>query len=290
MPRPSRRIATAATLAVVALVVLVGVALAQSNDKLRSGQTVTIPAGETVTSDLYVFAGTVRVEGTIDGDLVAMGGTIVQLCEGTVGPVERGHHTNSRYDPAARAHKRQAARENASDHHCGRHGFFGAAALFRCIRYFKCESTGSIAGDTTAPEEGDHPGRQLVRSVPYIESTLVRLGFIGSPCVIDKGLIWKQLVLARPVLAEAVKNVCAVQRKLHDTGRSAGKKHGSERDNRLGTALGNKLIHNQRHLRVIRIHARGKSDKLDQVLTSCELDGHVGVGCRPKPFSSQRWL
>ena len=76
MPRPSRRIATAATLAVVALVVLVGVALAQSNDKLRSGQTVTIPAGETVTSDLYVFAGTVRVEGTIDGDLVAMGGTI----------------------------------------------------------------------------------------------------------------------------------------------------------------------------------------------------------------------
>jgi len=76
MPRPSRRIATAATLAVVALVVLVGVALAQSNDKLRSGQTVTIPAGETVTSDLYVFAGTVRVEGTIDGDLVALGGTI----------------------------------------------------------------------------------------------------------------------------------------------------------------------------------------------------------------------
>jgi len=76
MPPPSRRIATAATLAVVALVVLVGVALAQSNDKLRSGQTVTIPAGETVTSDLYVFAGTVRVEGTIDGDLVAMGGTI----------------------------------------------------------------------------------------------------------------------------------------------------------------------------------------------------------------------
>jgi cytoskeletal protein CcmA (bactofilin family) len=76
MPRPSRRIATAATLAVVALIVLVGVALAQSNDKLRSGQTVTIPAGETVTSDLYVFAGTVRVEGTIDGDLVAMGGMI----------------------------------------------------------------------------------------------------------------------------------------------------------------------------------------------------------------------
>ena len=76
MPRPSRRLAIAAAVAVVALAVFSGIALAQSNDKLRSGQTVTIPASETVANDLYVFAGTVRVEGTIDGDLVAVGGTI----------------------------------------------------------------------------------------------------------------------------------------------------------------------------------------------------------------------
>ena len=76
MPRPSRHVAIAAIVAVVALIVLAGVALAQSNDKLRSGQTVTIPAGQTVASDLYVFAGTIRVEGTIDGDLVALGGTV----------------------------------------------------------------------------------------------------------------------------------------------------------------------------------------------------------------------
>ncbi|MFL5685150.1 MAG: hypothetical protein ACJ77D_03745 [Chloroflexota bacterium] len=76
MARPSRRVAGAAAFAIVALIVLAGVALAQSNDKLRSGETVTIPAGETVGTDLYVFAGTVRVEGTIDGDLVALGGTI----------------------------------------------------------------------------------------------------------------------------------------------------------------------------------------------------------------------
>jgi cytoskeletal protein CcmA (bactofilin family) len=76
MPRPSRRITLAAVCAVLFAVAFAGVALAQSNDKLRAGETVTIPAGETVSTDLYVFAGTVRVEGTIDGDLVAVGGTI----------------------------------------------------------------------------------------------------------------------------------------------------------------------------------------------------------------------
>lgn len=76
MPRPSRHLVLAALCAVLFAVVFAGVAIAQSNDKLRTGETVTIPAGETVPTDLYVFAGTVRVEGTIDGDLVAVGGTI----------------------------------------------------------------------------------------------------------------------------------------------------------------------------------------------------------------------
>jgi cytoskeletal protein CcmA (bactofilin family) len=76
MPRPTQRFALAAACAVIALSLVAGLALAQSSDKLRSGQTVTIPTGETVGSDLYVFAGTIRVEGTVDGDLIALGGTI----------------------------------------------------------------------------------------------------------------------------------------------------------------------------------------------------------------------
>jgi cytoskeletal protein CcmA (bactofilin family) len=76
MPRPSRRVTVAAACAAFAVILFAGLALAQSSDKLRSGQTVTIPAGETVASDLYVFAGTIRVEGSVDGDLVALGGTI----------------------------------------------------------------------------------------------------------------------------------------------------------------------------------------------------------------------
>jgi cytoskeletal protein CcmA (bactofilin family) len=45
--------------------------------KVRSGQEVTIPAGETVQGDLVASAGTVRVEGRVDGDLVASGGRVV---------------------------------------------------------------------------------------------------------------------------------------------------------------------------------------------------------------------
>ncbi|MGZ6295216.1 MAG: hypothetical protein ACXWPO_10420 [Candidatus Limnocylindrales bacterium] len=44
--------------------------------KLRSGDTVIVPASETVGSDLYVFARTVTMNGTVHGDLVAAGGTI----------------------------------------------------------------------------------------------------------------------------------------------------------------------------------------------------------------------
>ncbi|MFL5646163.1 MAG: polymer-forming cytoskeletal protein [Chloroflexota bacterium] len=60
------------------LVTLTGVAVAQGviGEKFRSGDTVTIGAGETVSNDVYAFAGTVRVDGTIDGDLIASGGQI----------------------------------------------------------------------------------------------------------------------------------------------------------------------------------------------------------------------
>jgi cytoskeletal protein CcmA (bactofilin family) len=44
--------------------------------KVRSGREVTIPATETVQGDLIASGGTVRVDGRIDGDLVASGGQV----------------------------------------------------------------------------------------------------------------------------------------------------------------------------------------------------------------------
>ncbi|HEY2959857.1 MAG TPA: polymer-forming cytoskeletal protein [Actinomycetota bacterium] len=44
--------------------------------KVRSGQTVTVPASETVQGDLIASAGTVRIDGRVDGDLVASGGEV----------------------------------------------------------------------------------------------------------------------------------------------------------------------------------------------------------------------
>src|SRR5262245_18824142 len=58
---------------------------------------------------------------------LAMGAAIFELREGAAGSMERGRQTNPRYDHAASHQRRQAAGENASDHLCGRHGFFGVA-------------------------------------------------------------------------------------------------------------------------------------------------------------------
>jgi hypothetical protein len=66
---------------VAAAFVLLGtsVAFAQDNGlggKVRSGQDVVIPAGQTVQGNLYASGGTVRVEGTVTGDLVAAGSQV----------------------------------------------------------------------------------------------------------------------------------------------------------------------------------------------------------------------
>ena len=75
--RHPNRILTAAAAGVALLVIVTGVALAQgASEKFRSGDSVTIAAGETISHDLYAFAGTVQVDGTVDGDLVASGGLI----------------------------------------------------------------------------------------------------------------------------------------------------------------------------------------------------------------------
>lgn len=44
--------------------------------KVRVGDLVEVPAGETVAGDLYVFAGNVTVAGDVEGDLIAFGGQI----------------------------------------------------------------------------------------------------------------------------------------------------------------------------------------------------------------------
>jgi len=45
-------------------------------DRFRGGDTVLVPANETVPHDLYVAGGTVRIEGRIEGDLFVGGGTV----------------------------------------------------------------------------------------------------------------------------------------------------------------------------------------------------------------------
>jgi hypothetical protein len=44
--------------------------------KLRTGDTITVPATETVDGDLYLAGGSVTVDGTVNGDLVAFGGQV----------------------------------------------------------------------------------------------------------------------------------------------------------------------------------------------------------------------
>lgn len=68
----------------VALILIVAaapaVAALQSDEflggKVRTGDTITVPASETVDGDLYIFAGTVTVDGVVKGDLIAFGGQI----------------------------------------------------------------------------------------------------------------------------------------------------------------------------------------------------------------------
>ncbi len=77
MRRSPAHLPIALGLAALSLVILAGIAQAQTADeKFRTGNDVTIPAGQTVAHDLYAFAGSVLIAGTVDGDLVASGGTV----------------------------------------------------------------------------------------------------------------------------------------------------------------------------------------------------------------------
>jgi hypothetical protein len=75
----NRRVIVAPALAGLLMVLTIGVVLAQGGllgGKVLTGSEVTIPAGETIDHDLYVFGGTVVSNGTINGDIVAAGGTV----------------------------------------------------------------------------------------------------------------------------------------------------------------------------------------------------------------------
>lgn len=81
MRRPTNIPRTLALAALIALLLLAltatfSVAADFLGGKVRTGDSVTVPAGETVDHDLYAFAGTVTVDGKVNGDLVAAGGTI----------------------------------------------------------------------------------------------------------------------------------------------------------------------------------------------------------------------
>ena len=78
--RPTKRLLVLALgLAGLLAALTMGVVLAQGGQlggKLLTGSDVTIPAGETVDHDVYVFGGSLTSNGTIKGDIVAAGGTV----------------------------------------------------------------------------------------------------------------------------------------------------------------------------------------------------------------------
>ena len=75
-----KRLATLAILTLAVLTSLATVAVAQNEDflggKIRTGDTVSVPAGETVEGDLYIFGGDINVAGRVLGDLVVFGGQV----------------------------------------------------------------------------------------------------------------------------------------------------------------------------------------------------------------------
>ena len=76
MPSRSVRIAAFGGLALIAAGVGAAMAGGDVEDKLRTGDALTVDAGEVVAHDLYVFGGDVIVDGTVEGDLVVASGSL----------------------------------------------------------------------------------------------------------------------------------------------------------------------------------------------------------------------
>ncbi|MDH3308547.1 MAG: hypothetical protein OEO77_13650 [Acidimicrobiia bacterium] len=83
-----RRLPVAVMVGLLLVLALLAPVAAQTTDvgkaggKFRTGDSVEIAAGETFGENLYAFAGTIEVNGTLDGDLVASAGSI--SIDGTV--------------------------------------------------------------------------------------------------------------------------------------------------------------------------------------------------------------
>lgn len=75
-----RRILTIVFAAALLLLGLGSLAIAQSetflDGKVRTGDRVTVGAGEVIDGDLYVFAGDISINGTVTGDLIVFGGQV----------------------------------------------------------------------------------------------------------------------------------------------------------------------------------------------------------------------
>jgi cytoskeletal protein CcmA (bactofilin family) len=65
------------TIGLLTAILLISFARPAAAVEFRQGDTVTVPAGETIADDLYAFGGTVSILGTVRGDVVAFGGTII---------------------------------------------------------------------------------------------------------------------------------------------------------------------------------------------------------------------
>lgn len=75
----NRLFIVAPALAGLLMVLTIGIVLAQGGllgGKVLTGSEVTIPSGETIDHDVYLFGGTLTSNGTINGDIVAAGGNV----------------------------------------------------------------------------------------------------------------------------------------------------------------------------------------------------------------------
>ncbi len=77
---PHLRLRTTALLTALLLLIVSATAVLAQDEalggKLRTGEDVTVPAGETVEGDLYAASDTIVIDGNVEGDLVAAGGDI----------------------------------------------------------------------------------------------------------------------------------------------------------------------------------------------------------------------
>jgi cytoskeletal protein CcmA (bactofilin family) len=71
------RVSVRATVAALAIALVLAVPASANAMTLRQGQDITIGRSETIEDDVYAFGSTIQVDGTVDGDVVAAGGTIV---------------------------------------------------------------------------------------------------------------------------------------------------------------------------------------------------------------------